>query len=756
MKTLHLTAIIASVFFIMFLTGHVYATCDTVNGKQTCLGMNPIQISIQSDKSHYENSDKPVITITGVPNKLEYLKIDNQSGTAIFSHSIEIPSTGVVNYTLDISSYKLGVYSVIASTSTSNVTAHFVIGLPSGPPIALNVVKNTYAAGDSVKVLGAEGPDRIIQLSLIDPNGNVVKSIQTNSDNTGQFSSNDLKIPTNAISGIWQINATHGISYSSVEIKVNSSASNDLVKNNTNETIRTYGGGGDVVTITLDPLGQFKSGIPAKNITCQKDFVLVIKSEDSSPACVYASHAAQLLIRGWAEPENQKTNLQSTIKVTGSDSLVTYDITGGKLLGIIRDVQGKRLFIPIQSNTDGNVKLTLPRSVIDTNLGDKNDTFYIMTNSGSIGIFNETDTSTDRTITIPFEKGDNMIQMSVMSWLKEMASIGLGLNKTATHGICDVPYNYGTGHSSPLYDNGTIIHTGYTPVLYMHTDSTGKICVQYYHSTSQSNVGARVFDANNLANDTNNVTISSSQNTITTRNTTVVYTVNTGHKAGFYGISFSCGGQAFAVGYDNQSRIILDDFPWYGQTFYCLLQTYEYKITGLHNVGVYYIKTVSHEQLLYDITNTTVTSVHLTPTSQNVTFSLHVRSFDKPVDFMFDYKDSTIDQSKTDPGFVKSFDVCNWNVANRDLVKSFPILGLGHMSVSDNPVTFKPWSNGTYTFSIITKDLDDGYYGLNPVVYGRPAGITDSNTGLNYAAYDYPITVGVGSSIMNQSGVCNR
>src|SRR5574340_1327163 len=113
--------------------------------------MNPIQISIQSDKSHYENSDKPVITITGVPNKLEYLEIHDQSGNVVFSQSIELPPTGVVNYVLDISTYKLGVYSAIASTSTSNVTAHFMIGLPSGSPIAPNVVKNTYyAPGDSI------------------------------------------------------------------------------------------------------------------------------------------------------------------------------------------------------------------------------------------------------------------------------------------------------------------------------------------------------------------------------------------------------------------------------------------------------------------------------------------------------------------------------------------------------------------------------------------------------------------------------
>src|SRR5574340_407279 len=303
MKTLYFT-IIASVFFMLFLTSHVYATCDIVNGKQTCFGMEPILISIHSDKSHYENSDKHVITITGVPNKLEYLEIHNQSGNVVFSQSIELPPTGVVNYILDISSYKLGVYSAIASTSTSNVTAHFMIGLPSGPPIALNVVKNTYTPGDSITILGAEGPDRIIQLSLVDPNGNVVKSVQTNSDNTGQFSSNDLKIPTNAISGIWQINATHGISYSNIEIKVNSSASNDLVKNNTNETIRTYGGGEPTVTITLDPLEQFNSGMPAKSITCQKDFVLIIKSEDGSPACVKLDAAYMLIKRGWAASES--------------------------------------------------------------------------------------------------------------------------------------------------------------------------------------------------------------------------------------------------------------------------------------------------------------------------------------------------------------------------------------------------------------------------------------------------------------------
>lgn len=270
---------------MLFLTSHVYATCDIVNGKQTCFGMEPILISIHSDKSHYENSDKPVITITGVPNKLEYLEIHNQSGNVVFSQSIELPPTGVVNYILDISSYKLGVYSAIASTSTSKIAASFAVGLPSGPPIALNVLKNTYyIPGDSITILGAEGPDRIIQLSLVDPNGNVVKSVQTNSDNTGQFSSNDLKIPINAISGIWQINATHGTSYSSLEIKVNSSST--------------------IASTMNSPLKQFKSGITPQDVTCKEGLQLVIRAEDNSPACVKLDAAYMLIKRGWAASES--------------------------------------------------------------------------------------------------------------------------------------------------------------------------------------------------------------------------------------------------------------------------------------------------------------------------------------------------------------------------------------------------------------------------------------------------------------------
>lgn len=50
---------------------------------------------------------------------------------------------------------------------------------------------------------------------------------------------------------------------------------------------------------TLLPLEQFKSGIPAQDIQCETGFELILKSQDSSPACVKPQTAQILVERGW-------------------------------------------------------------------------------------------------------------------------------------------------------------------------------------------------------------------------------------------------------------------------------------------------------------------------------------------------------------------------------------------------------------------------------------------------------------------------
>ena len=321
---------------------------------------------------------------------------------------------------------------------------------------------------------------------------------------------------------------------------------------------------------------------------------------------------------------------------------------------------------------------------------------------------------------------------------------------------CEIPYEQKPSISSPIYPNGTVITTEYEPVLYMSQNSTGIICVNYIDSSQLTQAGIRIFEANNLSHQAN-IAYYASPDTIVKGNSTVAYTISTGNQAGFYGISFFCGGIPFAVGYDNQSRIVEDDFPWINQVFHCPIMTYNYKISGLHGIGIYYIKTVSHEQLSYDIQNTTVTSYSMGSNSHNATFSLHIRTFEKPARFWFDYKDSTATKFVTNPGFKFGSDACNWDVVDNNKVQDTPWLRINGIYVKENSVIIPAHSDGTYTFSIIVENLSDGYYGLNPVVYGATTDISSDDAGTNYIAYNFPIETGIGiNKILDFSGNCSK
>jgi hypothetical protein len=58
---------------------------------------------------------------------------------------------------------------------------------------------------------------------------------------------------------------------------------------------------GTIGAIYQDPLKQFKSGIPAKDVKCEQGLELVIKVEDNTPVCVKSDTATRLLDRGWAK-----------------------------------------------------------------------------------------------------------------------------------------------------------------------------------------------------------------------------------------------------------------------------------------------------------------------------------------------------------------------------------------------------------------------------------------------------------------------
>ncbi len=100
----------------------------------------------------------------------------------------------------------------------------------------------------------------------------------------------------------------------------------------------------------------------------------------------------------------------TTITVQKSIDLVGYEITNGKLINVIPDIDAKSLLIDIEALDDGSITLTIPRSVLDATINDKDDEFFVLVDGEEVD-FEEITTSTDRTLTIEFLAGSEQIEI---------------------------------------------------------------------------------------------------------------------------------------------------------------------------------------------------------------------------------------------------------------------------------------------------------------------------------------------------------
>jgi predicted secreted protein with PEFG-CTERM motif len=104
-----------------------------------------------------------------------------------------------------------------------------------------------------------------------------------------------------------------------------------------------------------------------------------------------------------------------SIAVSGTDFMVNYSIKGGKVISIEPSLADKSLIITIETTSDGELTVILPRGLIDAKLGPdgqsgEDDRFFVLVDGAEVD-FDETTTSEDRTLTIPFEDGATEIEI---------------------------------------------------------------------------------------------------------------------------------------------------------------------------------------------------------------------------------------------------------------------------------------------------------------------------------------------------------
>ena len=95
---------------------------------------------------------------------------------------------------------------------------------------------------------------------------------------------------------------------------------------------------------------------------------------------------------------------------SGKSYPVNYSLTGGTVNDMSLDTNATSLVISLQMANDGNLTITLPRTVIDAKAGANDDQFFVLVDCADTN-FQESKTSTDRTLSIPVIAGTEKVEI---------------------------------------------------------------------------------------------------------------------------------------------------------------------------------------------------------------------------------------------------------------------------------------------------------------------------------------------------------
>jgi len=113
---------------------------------------------------------------------------------------------------------------------------------------------------------------------------------------------------------------------------------------------------------------------------------------------------------GTQSPSSSMISSSSSMKVSNTDLMIGYEITTGKVVSVMPDVDANSLVVGINTSDAGTITLELPRSVLDAKVGNSDDEFFVLADGEEMD-FEESVTKTHRTLTVSFPAGTEEIEV---------------------------------------------------------------------------------------------------------------------------------------------------------------------------------------------------------------------------------------------------------------------------------------------------------------------------------------------------------
>lgn len=101
---------------------------------------------------------------------------------------------------------------------------------------------------------------------------------------------------------------------------------------------------------------------------------------------------------------------ETTITLEGTDDMIQYEMSGGRILSVTPQVDSSSLLIVIETTDDGSLTMTIPRTILDAKNGEMDTDLFVLIDGEEMQ-FDEERTDADRTLVIEFMHGTEEIEI---------------------------------------------------------------------------------------------------------------------------------------------------------------------------------------------------------------------------------------------------------------------------------------------------------------------------------------------------------
>ena len=173
------------------------------------------------DKANFGLNSKANLSIVGPPSAKVSVSILDSNDNIKQTYSTMTSSLGKTKQVIDFDGLSSGVYRAVISLQNIQDAIKFSIGIePGSGEISLNTTKENYSPGESILLIGKTGGNSRITVTLYDPSQTISSKSEIFSDSSGNFFTEQLGIPSNAVLGDWKITAHSKLDNASQVIKV--------------------------------------------------------------------------------------------------------------------------------------------------------------------------------------------------------------------------------------------------------------------------------------------------------------------------------------------------------------------------------------------------------------------------------------------------------------------------------------------------------------------------------------------------------